>query len=496
MKFRRSSRVGAERQRGLAAGHAFAVLTLALLPALVTAAVDRPNILLVLSDDHSVPHLGCYGSPNAITPHLDAFAAQGMRFNRAYTTAPQCAPSRGSIFTGRSPGALRITRFMQPPPKDAVFFSDVLRTHGYWAGIDGRHHHLDGARIEPDPHVAQTLVAAGLKNLDQRFDHVRIVATKSEAELTAIPTTFGQALDKVPAGKPFFLYFGFSQPHRRWTGRAKDVTFDPAKLKLPPDYPDLPEVRADYSDFLYSVYDLDRGFGRLLQELSRRGFAENTIVIFMGDNGESLLRGKGTLYDRGTHVPLIVRWPGTARPGSHSDILISGEDIAPTVLQALGLPAPAAMTGVSFLPALQGQPFPGREQVFAERGWHAGPITRTDGLDLSRSVTTKRYRYIYNLLPDRTYTPVDMPGTPAWAALGRAHRDGKLSPLHERLLFAAPRPTTELYDLEADPYELNNLSGQSAVAASEAELRGALTRWMVREADFVPPPSPRWLNHR
>ncbi len=456
------------------------------------ATATRPNILLILSDDHSVPHLGCYGSPNAITPNLDAFAAQGMRFNRAYTTAPQCAPSRISMFAGRSPVGLRITRFTQPAPVDTVFFTDVLRSHGYWAGIDGRHHHLDGARIEKEAYVADALQEAGLKYLDRRFDHVRILSTKSATDLARVSEVFAEALDKVPAGRPFFLYFGFSQPHRAWKGVSPGVTFDPARLKLPPDFPDLPEVRADYADFLHSVYDLDQGFGAAMKVLEKRSLAANTLVIFMGDNGEALLRGKGTLYERGTHVPLLVRWPGVVKPGTQSDALVSGEDLAGTVLEALGLPAPAAMTSVSFLPALKGRPFTGRDYVYAERGWHYGPITRTDGLDLSRSVTTKRYHYIYHALPDRAYTPVDMPGPPAWRAVTRAHLENSLSPLHERLLFASPRPEFQLYDLESDPHELNNLSGQAATAAIEATLRSALGKWMVRESDFLPPPSPQW----
>ncbi|MCB1122832.1 MAG: sulfatase-like hydrolase/transferase, partial [Verrucomicrobiae bacterium] len=135
---------------------------------------ERPNVLLILSDDHSVPHLGAYGDENCIsyriTPNLDAFAAEGMRFDRAYTTAPQCAPSRISIFAGRSPVRLGVTRFAQPPRSGVRFFTDVLRDHGYWVGLDGRHQHLDG-RIREAEHIDQTLIEEGMRNLDKRFDH-------------------------------------------------------------------------------------------------------------------------------------------------------------------------------------------------------------------------------------------------------------------------------------------------------------------------------------
>lgn len=454
------------------------------------AAIARPNIVLVLSDDHSAPHLGCYGNPNAVTPNLDAFAASGMRFNRAYTAAPQCAPSRAAMFTGRSPLAVRASRFPLPPRPEHVFFTDVLRQHGYWAGLDGRHHHLAGRRVG-EPHEDAGLEAAGLKYLNTRFDHVDTHGTGG-----ANPAKpFGEALDRVPSGRPFFLYFGFNQTHRGYKKQPADAKmFDPAKLVLPPDYPDLPEVREDYAEFLYTLHSLDVGFGQLMQELERRGLAQNTLVLFMGDNGEALLRGKGTLYERGTHVPLLVRWPGVVKPGTVSDALVSGVDLAGTFLEAAGLPVPREMSSVSFVPVLRGQPFTGREYVFAERNWHWGPITRTDGLDLSRSITSKRYRLIFNALPDRRYVPVDMVRTPAWQAVVRAEEAGRLSELHRRLFFPPQRAVLELYDLERDPYETSNLAGLPGMKEVEMKLRIALADWMVAEGDFLPIPSLNYGN--
>jgi hypothetical protein len=147
------------------------------------------------------------------------------------------------------------------------------------------------------------------------------------------------------------------------------------------------------------------------------------------------------------------------------------------------------MTGVSFLRQLLGGQAEGRQYVFSERGWHWGPITRTDGLDLSRSITTKRYRYIYNALPNRSYTPVDMSGKDAWKAIQSAHAAGRLSPLHERLFFQNPRPIVELYDLRNDPSELNNLAGKKSVAEIERTLIEQLESWMIREHDYLPLPT-------
>ncbi len=455
----------------------------------VEKSVEKPNILLVVSDDHSVPHVGAYGDANClknrITPNLDKFAKEGMCFTRAYTAAPQCAPSRIALLTGRSPVGLASTRFGQPPSAQIPFFTDLLRKSGYWVGLDGRNHHLDGRNSEL-PHVDAGMQAQGMRGplFEGRFDHVMKNSTKGAA-LEKVPALLGSALDEVTDGKPFFLYFGFNQPHRNW-GEDHDG-IDPEKLTLPPDWPDLPEVRLDYARYLADVRDLDRGFGMAMKLLKDRGLDKNTIVIFIGDNGESLLRGKGTLYRRGLNVPLIIRWPNYVKPGSTSDVLVSGEDLAPTILAAAGIEPAKGMTGISFLPVLLGQAFTARDHLFAERGWHAGPITRTDGLDLSRSVVTRRYNFIYNTLPDRTYWPVDMDDKNiAWEAVRKTHEAGTLPKDQDARYFSKPRPTFELYDLEVDPFELHNLAGQDSVKNVEEELRKKMDRWMVKEGDSLP----------
>jgi arylsulfatase A-like enzyme len=456
----------------------------------LSAEQSRPNVLLILSDDHSFPHVSCYDDENTkrfkITPNLRKFADQGMWFDRAYTSAPQCAPSRISMFACRSPVGLGVTRFAQPPRADVRFFTDVLRANGYWVGLDGRHQHLDG-RVREAGHINRALREAGMQGLDKRFDHfVRSAGTKGD-RLFQVADHVSAALDKVPDGKPFFLYFGFNQPHRKFALKYDGI--DPSELKLPADWPDLPEVRIDYARYLASVREMDQGFGLIMQLLKARGIEENTLVIFMGDNGEALLRGKGTLFDRGTHVPLLIRWPRRVKPGSNSSALVCGTDLGSTILAACGMKQLKEMTGVSFLRQLLGGQAEGRQYVFSERGWHWGPITRTDGLDLSRSITAKRYRYIYNALPNRSYTPVDMSGKDAWKAIQSAHAAGRLSPLHERLFFQNPRPIVELYDLRNDPSELNNLAGKKSVAEIERTLLEQLESWMIREHDYLPLPT-------
>lgn len=467
------------------------ILLLLFVGSSICSAEQRPNILLILSDDHSLPHVGVYGCANCekynLTPNLDQFSKQGMRFTRAYTAAPQCAPSRISIFAGSSPIGLRVTRFAQPASSSIPFFTDKLRESGYWVGLDGRHQHLDGKKRDAD-HISKALTELNMRGetFESRFDHfVQGISTKG-SKLDDVPQVFGNLLDTIPEAKPFFLYFGFNQPHRKWGEDHEGI--DPAVLQLPPDWPDLPEVRLDYARYLAEVRDLDAGVGHLLKVLDERKLTSNTLVIFMGDNGEALLRGKGTLYQRGINVPLMIRWPGKIKAGSESAALVSGIDLAPTILDVANLSSAPSMTGQSFKSILLGEtPVHSRTEVFAERGWHWGPITRTDGFDLSRSVTTEAFHFIYNALPDRSYTPVDMTKSNiAWEAIKKS---AQLSQLHQRLYFQKPRPTFELYELASDPYQVNNLAGQPEFKNTETALRQKLDQWMIREGDYLPLPS-------
>jgi N-sulfoglucosamine sulfohydrolase len=452
---------------------------------------DKPNIILILSDDHSFPHVGCFGDANVlrykITPNLDEFAKQGIRFERAYTTAPQCAPSRISIFTGCSPVSIDVTRFAEPSRKEVPFFTDILRKSGYWVGLDGRNHHLDGAEGDKNPLINEVLAKEGMRSLDLRFDHVAKYNTKG-AHLAEVPQRFSSVLDEVPKGKPFFLYFGFNQPHRKFEDGYEEI--NPDQLVLPPDFPDLPEVRKDYARYLSDVRDMDGGFGAIMKVLEDRKLTKSTIVIFMGDNGESLLRGKGTLHSRGLHVPLIIRFPGVTKPNSSSNALVSGEDLAPTILDLVGLSFEKAISGRSFSNTLKGlEATDKREYVFGERGWHFGPLTRTDGLDLSRSVTSERFHFIYNALPKQEFAQVDMVKTEAWEEVVKANSENRLSDLIKSFYFYKERPVFELYDIENDPFELKNLSGQKEYKEMEKTLRNEIEKKMLIDHDYLPLPS-------
>ena len=456
----------------------------------LSLAAERPNILLVLSDDHSSAHVGCYGNTDIRTPSLDRFATQGMRFDRAYVACPQCVPSRAAIMTGRSPVRIAMTRFSAPLPAEVKTYPELLRAQGYFTGVAGRTFHLDGSGNMPEE-TRRVFDRYGLVTFPRRLDFVKSTGNRLE-----MLQQYEEFLNLTPKDRPFFLQLCFSDPHRPLDKDAIPTPHDPRVLKLPAHYPDTQLVREDFARYYDEIARFDGDFGKVLEILEKRGLASNTIVLVMGDNGASQLRGKGTLYEFGIHVPLMVRWPGQAKAGSSSAELISGEDLAPTLLEAAGLQPPAEMTGRSFLKLLRGEPFEGRRYVFAERGAHgSGLPTASNAFDLARCVVSRKYKLIYNALWQIPYTPVDFNNDAFWKELQGMNRDGKLSPELSRIYFSPTRPMFELYDLESDPREFDNLIGREATAAVEQELKAVLQEWMILERDYlplpVPPPPPR-----
>lgn len=454
--------------------------------AAATATSPRPNILFVLSDDHSYPFLSCYGDTNVRTPALDRMAAEGMKFHRFFTAAPQCVPSRAAYLTGRSAVAARMTRFSSPLPRDEMTFMEMLRADaGYFTGIAGRSFHLDGSGGVDGTEYGRILAAQNMKTFAARVDYLctgsDIVAIEQLREFLALK----------PAEKPFCLWLNFSDPHHPWTPPAGDRP-DPAALQLPAYLPDLPGVREQLADHCGEINRLDRAMQRVLELIESRGFAANTLVIFAGDNGMAFPHGKGSLYDPGANVPLVVRWPGVIKAGGESRALLSAEDIAPTILAAAGLAPGPKMSGRSFLPLLRGEAFTPNAHIFIERGPHAStPVTvdiRSNSYDLGRAVRSDRYKLIYNCTPWIPYAPVDSGGGAGWRQMSAAAEAGELSEAYRLTYFTTPRPVYELYDLEADPAELNNLSGRPELWETERALRIALAQKMTADFDYLPLP--------
>ncbi|MBI3679742.1 MAG: sulfatase [Acidobacteria bacterium] len=449
------------------------------------AAESRPNIVLILSDDHSVPHLGVLGDPVIKTPNLDRFSREGMRCDRMFTAAPQCVPSRTAILTGRSPVAARMGRFSSPLPPDVITLPELLRPQGYYTGICRRWFHLDGPG-NPGPVTRELFDRHGMRTFDKRVDFLDFSPPKQ-----TVPVV-NRFLDKAARGRPFFLWISFNDPHHGWDKNAIPQPHDPKKLVLPPHLPDLAGVREDLGRYYDEIARMDGEFQSVLDILKERGLAQNTLVVFMGDNGHAFPHGKGSLYDPGLNVPLLARWPGKIKANTYSHELISGEDITPTLLDAAAIPAPPSMSGRSFLPLLTGKSDKHRDKIFAARLYHGNsaftPTTRADTFDLSRCVRTQKYKLIYNCTPQMEYWPVDSGRDPGWQQILAAHKEARLKPEHERAYFTRPRPVVELYDLDKDPGELNNLAGKPGYESLERELKLALQEKMILDYDFLPLP--------
>jgi arylsulfatase A-like enzyme len=446
----------------------------------------KPNILFLLSDDHSYPFLSCYGDTNVKTPTIDALAADGMKFHRFFTGSPQCVPSRATYMTGRTPVAARMTRFSSPLPRDEITFPELLRSEGgYYTGICGRGYHLDGSSGRGNTPMKQLLDKLHMKTFTDRVDFL------NQCPDGQVDEQLRKFLDQRPDGKPFFMWANFSDPHHPWNA-GDEFRPDPASLKLPPHFPDLPGMREQLADYCAEVNRVDRTIAGVLEVLKQRKLFDKTLIVFAGDNGMAMPHGKGSLYDPGSNVPFVVRWPGVVKPGTESKALVSGEDFGPTLLEAAGLEPHPPMSGKSVLPLLKGETFTPREFLFVERGPHGSAPVKVDmsnsGYDLGRAVRSDHYKFIYNCTPWLPYAPVDSAGGEAWKQITAAHEAGKLAPGVEATYFTTPRPVYELYELDKDPSELHNVSGDPQLADVERELRMALAEKMILDFDYLPLP--------
>ena len=412
------------------------------------AAARPPNFVFLISDDHSAPDLGCYGNAAIRTPNLDRMAREGLRFNSAFVSSPQCSPNRSSIFTGCAPHTTNTSRLHTPMPEWEQTFLEPLQARGYFAGAFRKVHQGNA--------------------FDRRWDFYG-----------AANVPFEKFFDALPAGRPFFLHVGFTEPHRPYRKGAFSPPHDPARVQVPKYLPDLPEVRADLADYYDEIARMDGECGRVFELLKQHGVAGNTLVIFTGDNGMPFPRAKGGCYDAGLRVPMLAWWPGQIEAGVAAE-LISHIDLPVTWLEAAGIAKPGKMQGRSFLPRLLGQPYTPRAEVFAERNWH-------DNWDPMRAVRTGRHKLIYNANSHVPYHPaLDLFNSPTWQAYLRAASEGKLSPLHMRLLEHS-RPAYELYDVERDPDEFHNLATDPEYANLLEDLKYRLSDWMHATHDFFAP---------
>ncbi len=291
----------------------------------------------------------------------------------------------------------------------------------------------------------------------------------------------------VAAERPFFLWVGFTDPHRPYSQRADSSSHDPVAVSVPPYLADTPETRSDLVNYYDAISRVDDDIGSMLDELERRGLREKTIVLYISDNGPPFPREKGTLYDAGIRTPLIVSWPVVIAPGEVYDRgLVSIIDLAPTLLEIAGGVIPPEMQGRSIRDLfIAPQEHAGREYVFSERNWH-----NTD--EHMRSVRTVRFKLIRTDINHALPLGVasDIGASPSFLALRKLANEGRLLPA-QRQIFMAPRPRIELYDLQSDPWELINLADDPAYATVTRRLAAELEKWMDESGDF-----PFWVRSR
>ncbi|NRB46857.1 MAG: sulfatase-like hydrolase/transferase [Saprospiraceae bacterium] len=418
-----------------------------------------PNIIWLVAEDIS-PALGCYGDSLAKTPNIDAIASKGILYHKAYATAPICAPARSCLITGLYATAMGTQHLRSEIP-----FSKQLQTlpeHLAKAGYFTSNRNKTDYNFDPEG----------------RWEHW----SGSLAPWR-----------KRTSDRPFFSFINVGPSHegsvnneKRYEEIAatlgKDRLTDPNQVSVPPYYPDTEDTRKVWSHYYNVLGALDDNVGQVMDSLAADGLLENTIIFFFGDHGFGMPRYKRWLYQTGLRVPLLVQVPeayqqlSTGSPGSETDQLVSFVDFAPTVLALAGLSPPVEMQGQAFL----GTDVPSaRNHVFAARD-------RADDMyEMSRAVVSDRYIYIRHYMP---HLPPIQSGfiygdqKPAFRALRAAKGAGLNNAEQEKLW--EPKPLEELYDLEADPYELNNIALHEDLQETKAELKAELHAWMRGTRDL------------
>jgi N-sulfoglucosamine sulfohydrolase len=436
------------------------------------AAAAGPNILFCIADDWGWPDASAYGAKAVATPGFDRVAREGVLFDHAFVTAPSCTPSRNSILTGQfhwrlGAGANLWSSLPLEHPVYPLLLEDAGYHVGHWrkAWGPGRWQALGRTR-----HPAGLPVKRG----------------------------FREFLAGRPAGSPFCFWLGSDDPHRPYRpGSGAEAGIDPARVCVPADLPDCEVVRGDLADYLFEVRRFDRDVAAALAVLDEIGEAANTIVVITGDHGMPFPRHKCHLYDSGTRVPLAIRWPAVVKPGRRVSDFVSLADLAPTFLAAAGLPVPEVMTGKSLLPVLaadgSGRIDPARDHVLTGRERHtpAQEAPQVGGYPM-RAIRTDHHLYIRNEEPGRWPSGCPTGSTKGWdyadcddsptkRLLVDRRDDPAIRPFFE--LAFAKRPAEELYDLRADPGQLENVAADPANAEIKAALRERLAAGLTATGD-------------
>lgn len=405
--------------------------------------VNRPNILLLMSDNHSWNHLGCYGDPVVKTPNIDSLAQQGVRFTNAFCAAPSCTPARAAMLTGQDIWRLEEgANLWGTLPSDFHTYTDLLEKAGYLVGYQGKgwgpgNYEAGGRSRNP----------AG-----NQYD------------------SFEAFFNKREKGQPFTYWFSSRNPHRPYELDAQEAQIDMTAIEVPPYLPDNDIIKGDMANYYAEVQDFDQQIASIIQFLKEKGEMENTIVIVCSDNGWQMPRGLANLYEFGTKIPLIITMPGRFRGGRVVEDFVSLNDLAPTFLELAGIPVPNEMTAKSLVNLLSsnksGKIEEERDFMVTARERHA--FVRAGGVGYGgRSIITKDFLYIRNYEPEQwpagdppLYGDVDAhmlhyPSPTKVFMLKNKDQEGV-----EKLFNLAfgKRPAEELYDLRNDPYQMENVA--------------------------------------
>lgn len=448
---------------------------------LLSAVAAQPNILWFVVDDMS-PSFGCYGETLIQTPAVDKLAAEGTKFTRAYVTAPVCSTCRSALITG--------------------MYQTTIGAHHHRSGRGELKIHLP-PEVAPVPVLFQkagyyTCIGSGLPGMDHTGRPVGAAKGKRKGGSQLGKTDYNFEWDPkmydshdwaMHGDKPFFMQVQLHGGKLREGDEKARAAFkqrviaelgsatDPAKVTLPPYYPRDPVILDDWALYLDAARMTDQHVGRVIARLEKEGLLENTFIIFMTDHGISHARGKQFLYDEGTHIPFIVRGPGIDK-GATRDDMIMQIDMAAISLAAAGLPIPAVMQGRDVF----AKDYQRRGAIFAARD-------RCDEtVEYLRSVRTDRFLYIRNFLPQRPHLQPNAykDGKAIVQQLRSLHAEGKLPSVSEDLLFSPTRPTEELYDYHADPFQVTNLAANPDFRSELGARRAQLDRWIVESGDKGP----------
>ena len=447
-------------------------------------AAERPNVLLITLDDMNWDSVAVFGCkvPD-ISPNMDRLASEGMRFEHSHVTVAICQPTRAVWMTGRYPhnsGALGFDRIR----RDVPTLVEALQDAGFYTGLFAKTGHVVPTRAKAWNEIVQAKALRNGRDPQKYYEYTRdFLATAKQA------------------GKPFFLMANSQDPHRPFAGSQQEAgrkkndkkanndqygggfpgvsrTYQPEEVTVPKFLPDIPEVRKEIAEYFTSVHRADEITGAVLRALDEAGLRENTLVMFLSDHGMPLPFAKTNCWRNSTRTPWIVRWPGVVKPNAFDQRhMISGVDLSPTILDAVGLKPLDGTDGRSFLGVLKGKSDESRDLVFT----HINTIASRKDYSM-RSLQGRRFGYIYNAWSDgeTKFRNESQSGLTFNAMVKAAASDPAIAARVNHFVY---RTKEEFYDYEADPDALHNLINDTAHSAKVAEFRRRMRDAMVGSND-------------